>query len=160
MQNSLSLFLNGEAATEAFGQRIAPDLAAPLVVWLEGDLGAGKTTLVRAILRRLGHAGAVKSPTYAIVESYRPNGLAVNHFDLYRFASPEEWEDAGLGELFVEPALHFIEWPQRTEGFVPAADLRIALQNSGSGRVCTLSADSEKGKQLIELWQNLPAELS
>ena len=128
MQNSLSLFLNGETATEAFGQRIAPDLAAPLVVWLEGDLGAGKTTLVRAILRRLGHAGAVKSPTYAIVESYRPNGLVVNHFDLYRF--------------------------------MPAADLCIALQNSGSGRVCTLSADSEKGKQLIKLWQNLPAELS
>ena len=160
MQNSLSLFLNGETATEAFGQRIAPDLAAPLVVWLEGDLGAGKTTLVRAILRRLGHAGAVKSPTYAIVESYRPNGLSVNHFDLYRFAAPEEWEDAGLGELFVEPAIHFIEWPQRAAGFVPAADLRIALQNSGSGRVCTLSADSEKGKQLIKLWQNLPAELS
>ena len=86
--------------------------------------------------------------------------LAVNHFDLYRFAAPEEWEDAGLGELFAEPALHFIEWPQRAAGFVPAADLRIALQNSGSGRVCTLSADSEKGKQLIELWQNLPAELS
>ena len=148
MQNSLSLFLNGEAATEAFGSRIAP------------DLGAGKTTLVRAILRRLGHAGAVKSPTYAIVESYRPNGLAVNHFDLYRFAVPEEWEDAGLGELFAESALHFIEWPQRAAGFVPAADLCIALQNSGGGRVCTLSADSEKGKQLIELWQNLPAELS
>ena len=142
MQNSLSLFLNGEAATEALGNRIASDLAAPLVVWLEGDLGAGKTTLVRAILRRLGH------------------GLAVNHFDLYRFAAPEEWEDAGLGELFAEPALHFIEWPQRAAGFVPAADLRIALQNSGSGRVCILSADSEKGKQLIELWQNLPAELS
>ena len=155
-----SVWLPDEAATLAFGASLAGSLHAPLVIYLNGSLGAGKTTLVRAILRRLGHAGAVKSPTYAIVESYRPNGLAVNHFDLYRFAAPEEWEDAGLGELFAEPALHFIEWPQRAAGFVPAADLRIALQNSGSGRVCTLSADSEKGKQLIELWQNLPAELS
>ncbi|OAM30852.1 MULTISPECIES: tRNA (adenosine(37)-N6)-threonylcarbamoyltransferase complex ATPase subunit type 1 TsaE [Eikenella] len=158
--DKLSLFLNGESATEALAARIAPDLAAPLVLWLEGDLGAGKTTLVRAVLRRLGHTGAVKSPTYAIVESYEPGGLAVHHFDLYRFASPEEWEDAGLDDLFAAPAVHFIEWPQRAAGFVPEADLSIALQMQGGGRICTLSAASEKGKQLLALWQNLPAELS
>jgi len=155
-----SVFLPDETATLALGANAAGLLNAPATVYLEGGLGAGKTTFARGLLHALGYVGAVKSPTYAIVESYRPNGLAVNHFDLYRFAAPEEWEDAGLGELFAEPALHFIEWPQRAAGFVPAADLRIALQNSGSGRVCTLSADSEKGKQLIELWQNLPAELS
>lgn len=160
MDNKLTLFLNGEAATAALAERIAPDLAAPLVVWLEGDLGAGKTTLVRAVLRRLGHSGAVKSPTYAIVESYQPNGLAVNHFDLYRFASPEEWEDAGLDDLFAAPAVHFIEWPQRAAGFVPEADLRIALQMQDNGRICSLYADTENGKRLLALWQNLPAELS
>ena len=155
-----SVWLPDEAATLAFGASLAGSLHAPLVIYLNGSLGAGKTTFARGLLKGLGYTGTVKSPTYAIVESYGLPQCTVHHFDLYRFAAPEEWEDAGLGELFAEPALHFIEWPQRAEGFAPAADLRIALQNSGSGRVCTLSADSEKGKQLIELWQNLPAELS
>lgn len=160
MDNTLTLFLNGEHAAESLAERCAPGLFAPLVVWLEGDLGAGKTTLVRAVLRRLGYEGPVKSPTYGIVESYRPGGITVNHFDLYRFANPEEWNDAGLDDLFVSPAIHFIEWPQRGIGFVPQADIRIALSIQGGGRMCTIQADTENGKQLMALWQNLPAELS
>ena len=149
MQNSLSLFLNGEAATEVFGSRIAPDLAVPLAVWLEGDLGAGKTTLVRAILRRLGHAGAVKSPTYAIVESYRPNGLAVNHFDLYRFAEPEEWHDAGLDDLTGAGCICLIEWAEKGGGNVPAADIYLDFTAKDNGRYCTVRTATARGESVL-----------
>ena len=137
-------FLADEAATLNLGRALAAHLAAPLVVWLEGDLGAGKTTLVRGLLRGLGHHGAVKSPTYALVESYRPpnNSMEINHFDLYRFTHPDEWVDAGLDELFHPEAVCLIEWPQQGGSHVPAADLRLALSHAEPGRQLTLSAHS------------------
>lgn len=151
MQNSLSLFLNGEAATEAFGSRIALDLVAPLVVWLEGDLGAGKTTLVRAILRRLGHAGAVKSPTYAIVESYHLAKIDVQHFDLYRLTYPEEWQDAGLDDL-IPHHLCLIEWANQGGDNIPPADYVITLQMENIGRRIIIT---QTYRSKVSSWQKI-----
>ena len=154
-------FLADEAATLNLGQALAAHLAAPLVVWLEGDLGAGKTTLVRGLLRGLGHHGAVKSPTYALVESYRPpsSNMEINHFDLYRFTHPDEWVDAGLDELFHPEAVCLIEWPQQGGSHVPAADLRLALSHAEPGRQLTLSAHRAHAAACLHpldlsIWQN------
>lgn len=149
--DTLRIFLENEAAADALAERWAPRLQAPLTVWLEGDLGAGKTTLVRALLRRLGHQGAVKSPTYALVESYGVGGTDIHHFDLYRFTSPEEWEDAGLDDLFARPALCFIEWPQNGGSFTPPPDVQVALSMADGGRLCTLTALTDSGKQSLAL---------
>ena len=116
---SISRFLANEAATLDLGEAWSSRLNAPLVIYLEGDLGAGKTTLTRGILRGLGHRGPVKSPTYAIVESYPLKPFTLHHFDLYRFTTPEEWEDAGLDELFSANSVCLIEWPQQG-GIYPA----------------------------------------
>lgn len=146
--------LPDEAATLALGQSWAQSLAAPLTVYLQGELGAGKTTFTRGLLRGLGHTGAVKSPTYAIVESYPLAGLTLHHFDLYRFSTPEEWEDAGLDELFDGNSVCLIEWPQQGGGFVPPADITATLAHSETGRMCTLTAHTPKGQQSLEAWLN------
>ena len=109
----LTLRLSDEAATNALGAALAGTLAPGMVVWLDGDLGAGKTTLVRALLRALGHAGPVKSPTYTLVELYSVSSLYLYHFDFYRFNDPEEFDDAGLGEYFRKDAVCLVEWPDK-----------------------------------------------
>lgn len=149
-----SVFLPNEDATLAWGSAWANILQAPLTIYLLGGLGAGKTTFTRGLLRGLGHNGAVKSPTYSIVESYAPNQMKVHHFDLYRFTYPEEWEDAGLDDLIAEQALCLIEWPQQGGDFVPAADLIFHFQNENDGRLCAVEALSEKGKECFKKWQN------
>lgn len=146
---SLDLFLENEAAADALAERWAAHFRAPLTVWLQGDLGAGKTTLVRALLRRLGHCGAVKSPTYAIVESYRPAEADIHHFDLYRFASPDEWEDAGLDDLFGSNSICLIEWPQNGGGFTPPPDIQVALSVQDGGRRCRIQALTEHGRNCL-----------
>lgn len=143
-------FLADEAATLALGNTLSAHLNAPLVVWLEGDLGAGKTTLVRGLLRGLGYDGAVKSPTYAIVESYALANLTVHHFDLYRFHTPDEWLDAGLDELLDAHSVALIEWPQQADGFVPAADVRIQWQFAPAGRTVVFTAHSPAGHHLVK----------
>ncbi|KLT72556.1 phosphotransferase [Neisseria arctica] len=151
-------YLTDEAATLALGGSLAPGLTAPLVIYLDGDLGAGKTTFTRGLLRGLGHQGAVKSPTYTLVESYPLERFTLHHFDLYRFGSPEEWDDAGLDELFDNRSICLIEWPQQAEGFVPPADLTAALKRSGDGRSLTLTAHTDIGRKSLEVWSNqLPA---
>ncbi len=144
--------LADEAATLALGQKAAQTLQAPLVIYLQGDLGAGKTTFTRGLLRGLGFAGSVKSPTYAIVESYELSCVTINHFDLYRFASPEEWHDAGLDDLFAEDAIHLIEWPLLGGDYVPQADIVMTFTVQGEGRLCTIEACSQLGKQSIQPW--------
>lgn len=151
---SVSRFLPDEEATLNLGASWAKPLAAPLVVYLLGDLGAGKTTFVRGLLRGLGHAGAVKSPTYAIVESYPLDHLTLHHFDLYRFSTPEEWEDAGLDDLFEPESVCLIEWPQQGGESVPPADLTVALVHGENGRNCILSAHTPKGQKSLEAWLN------
>jgi tRNA threonylcarbamoyladenosine biosynthesis protein TsaE len=106
-------FLADEAATTDFARKLAVCLHPGLVVYLEGDLGAGKTTLVRALLRALGHKGPVKSPTYALVEVYVVSSLYWYHFDFYRFNHPEEFVDAGLGEYFRNDSVCLVEWPDK-----------------------------------------------
>lgn len=146
----LSLRLPDEAATLALGRVLAPLLAPGMVVWLDGDLGAGKTTLVRSLLRALGHRGPVKSPTYTLVEVYVVSSIYWYHFDFYRFNEAEEFEDAGLGEYFREDSVCLVEWPEKAVGYVPAADLvlefRFVADSSGSGRELFVRANSEAGR--------------
>jgi len=141
--------LPDEAATQRLGQWLAPALQPGMVIFLEGDLGAGKTTLVRALIRALGYAGPVKSPTYSLVEVYVISSLYLYHFDFYRFESPEEFLDAGLDEYFNDNAVCLVEWPERAQGCVPAPDLRLRLQHAGSGRVLEAVAPSLEGQQCI-----------
>ena len=142
-------FLADEAASLAFAQQLANMLKPSLTVYLAGDLGAGKTTLTRGLLRAWSFEGTVKSPTYTIVESYELEGFKVEHFDLYRFQSPEEWLDAGLDELFDEHTIALIEWPQMATGFVPAADLTIALSVQDAGRLCTIAPHTELAQKML-----------
>ncbi len=161
--------LADEAATAAFGERFARALESGrdaqhaahghqkfqgLQVQLLGDLGAGKTTLVRATLRALGHTGRVRSPTYTLVEPYavaRPAGeLELYHFDLYRFNDPAEWADAGFREYFDRGAICLVEWPQRAGGLLGVPDLVFSLDVDGEGRMLTARAYSASGKACLE----------
>jgi tRNA threonylcarbamoyladenosine biosynthesis protein TsaE len=170
--------LADEAATMAFGERFAQAIESVreaaqhtpgaggdkafygLQVQLIGDLGAGKTTLVRATLRGLGHTGRVRSPTYTLVEPYvleRPAGeLALYHFDLYRFTDPAEWADAGFREYFDSGAICLVEWPQRAGRLLGVPDLVFSLdldndnENESDGRVLVARAYSESGKACLE----------
>jgi tRNA threonylcarbamoyladenosine biosynthesis protein TsaE len=126
--------LAGERATVALGQELAAHARAPLVVGLSGPLGAGKTTLVRAWLRALGYQGAVRSPTYTLIETYDLPGLAIHHLDLYRLADPEELDFIGVRDLFTPMALCLIEWPERGLGVLPPLDWDLRLEHVDAGR--------------------------
>lgn len=141
----LQFDLPDEAATQALGARLAAALPARAVAHLEGDLGAGKTTLARALLRALGIEGAVKSPTYTLIERYAVEGGEVAHLDLYRIADPEELEFLGLDELHASARLWLVEWPARGRGFLPPPDLQIRLAMAGAGRSAMLGALSPVG---------------
>ena len=147
-----SQFLPNEAATLALGERTASLFRAPVVIHLQGNLGAGKTTFTRGLLRGLGHTGAVKSPTYAIVESYALPQTTVHHFDLYRFTSPEEWLDAGLDDLIAN-SIVFIEWAQQGGEYTPAPDYIIHLEPHNNGRQCTLQACTPNAQKELTQWQ-------
>ncbi|HET7776651.1 MAG TPA: tRNA (adenosine(37)-N6)-threonylcarbamoyltransferase complex ATPase subunit type 1 TsaE [Azospira sp.] len=149
--SSFSLALPDEAATAALGAALAQAAAAGLVIYLEGDLGAGKTTLVRAMLRALGHGGPVKSPTYALVEVYKLSSLYLYHFDFYRFDYPEEFVDAGLDDYFRQGALCLVEWPDKAAGFVPPPDLVLEFhfRDDGEGRDLRLHSRSTAGAQCL-----------
>lgn len=131
--------LQDEAATLAFGAELLATLKAHyadgVVVFLEGNLGAGKTTLARGILRALGHLDAVKSPTYTLLESYDMLDWEVFHFDLYRLGSPGELEFTGFDEIMTGPGLKLIEWPEKGQGWLPSAHVkvRLATYDAGSG---------------------------
>ncbi|WP_028453315.1 tRNA (adenosine(37)-N6)-threonylcarbamoyltransferase complex ATPase subunit type 1 TsaE [Chitinilyticum aquatile] len=143
---SQEFLLADESATLALGAALATALAPGLVIELEGDLGAGKTTLTRGILRGLGFAGRVKSPTYTLVEPYTISNLYLYHFDLYRFNDPEEWEDAGFREHFNPDSVCLIEWADKAAGLLPQPDWRITLVPEGTGRRARLDVFSEQGK--------------
>lgn len=119
----------------AFAERIAPALNDSVgMITLKGDLGAGKTTFVRALLRSWGHEGAVKSPTFTLVEPYEIKGRPVFHFDLYRLADPEEFEFLGFEDYLISGATSLIEWPERARGFLPPSDLELTLRHLQQGR--------------------------
>jgi tRNA threonylcarbamoyladenosine biosynthesis protein TsaE len=137
-------------ATERAGAALAGALAGGMVIALHGDLGAGKTTLVRGILRALGWSGPVKSPTYTLVEYYAVSSLYLYHFDFYRFADPNEWETAGLADCFRNDSVCLVEWPERVGGLLPAADLDVTLTHAApdvDGRELALSATTAEGKR-------------
>lgn len=141
-----------EEDTDALARALAaaPELRDAFVS-LEGDLGAGKTTFVRHLLRALGVRGRIKSPTYAVVEPHQtPEGLDVFHFDFYRFSDPREWDDAGFRELFAGPGLKLAEWVENATGRVPIADLAIKIEAmTDDSRSVTLRAHSERGRRLL-----------
>ncbi|MFZ2855510.1 MAG: tRNA (adenosine(37)-N6)-threonylcarbamoyltransferase complex ATPase subunit type 1 TsaE [Rhodocyclaceae bacterium] len=154
LPHPLTLSLPDEAATTMLGRELAPLLTPGMVVWLDGDLGAGKTTLSRALLRALGHRGPVKSPTYTLVEVYVVSSIYWYHFDFYRFNHPEEFDDAGLGEYFRDDAVCLVEWPEKAAGHVPPADLVLVFRFSGSGRELDLVAGSAAGRQCLSALQS------
>jgi len=141
--------LTEPAATEHLGAALSTVLFPGLVIYLEGDLGAGKTTLARALLQKRGVSGPIKSPTYTLVELYVVSRLYLYHFDFYRFLSPEEFEDAGLEEYFRDDAICLVEWPDKAAGFIPRADVRVRLEHDPAGRRCALLACSEEGLRCL-----------
>ena len=143
-----SVQLADEAATLALGARLAkPGLLVPgLVIWLEGCLGSGKTTLVRGILKALGHAGTVKSPTYTLIEPYVISKINLYHFDFYRLTNPDEFLDAGLDEYFSGEGICLVEWPRQAIPYLASPDLVITLAIGGEGRQCEIRAKTETGR--------------
>ena len=144
-----------EQACQAFAVSLSAHLALQnATLYLHGNLGSGKTTFTRYLLQALGVTGRVKSPTYAIVESYElmreGQPLLVWHFDFYRFKDPQEWEDAGFRDIFASKGLKICEWPDKAEGFLPPADLDMEIQvNDDDSRSVQLTAHTDTGRQLL-----------
>lgn len=143
--------LPDEAATLALGARIAAELTPGLSLHLHGDLGAGKTTFARGLLRALGYRGRVKSPTFTLVELYKLSSLSLYHFDFYRFDDPKAWLDAGFREHFDGINVCLVEWPEKAGPELPAPDLDISLGVvPEGGRTVRLEAHTEKGERCLQ----------
>lgn len=155
--SGISAHLTGEADTEAVGAALAPALHRGLVIYLRGDLGAGKTTLVRGTLRALGHEGKVKSPTYTLIEPYVFSRLDLYHFDFYRFAVPDEFLEAGLDEYFAGNGACLVEWPDKAAPYLAPPDVELRLGVAGTGRHFGASALTEAGRKCLS---RLNSELS
>ena len=141
-----------EAATQALARQLAGQVTLrQALVELRGDLGAGKTTLVRHVLQALGVQGRIKSPTYAVVEPYNVAGLPIWHFDFYRFNDPQEWEEAGFRDIFASPGLKLVEWPDKAGSALPPADLQVDMVLlDDDARSITLTASTTLGRTLLE----------
>jgi len=156
--HSSEFALADESATARLGEALAravesnaPAIARTgLVVALAGDLGAGKTSVVRAMLRALGVTGTVRSPTFTLVEPYVVSSLNFYHFDFYRLADPEEFSFAGFRDMFGPASVCLIEWPDKAAGSLPQADLRIALRVAGEGRHASVAAATELGAACLQ----------
>lgn len=149
---ALTLSLSDEDATTALAERLAPLLSGQVPgvpvggrIHLHGDLGAGKTHFVRALLRACGVTGRIKSPSYALLESYKVSSLYFYHLDFYRFSDPREWVDAGFRDILQDNAVVLIEWPEKAGDLLPEPDLDLHLDYCGDGRLATLDARSAKG---------------
>jgi tRNA threonylcarbamoyladenosine biosynthesis protein TsaE len=139
------------AATARVGTALAPMLFGGMIVTLQGDLGAGKTTLVRGVLRARGQQGPIKSPSYGLVEHYPFSSIYFYHLDFYRFANPSEWETAGLAECFRPDTVCLVEWPEHAGNLLPSADVALSLSvaSSNEGRTLTASAYSKAGERCL-----------
>ena len=158
--NDFTRELTDEAATMQFGEVLAKAIKPNLTIYLHGDLGAGKTTLVRGLLHALGHVGKVKSPTYTLVEPYQikfnvDSSLNLYHFDLYRFNDDEEWEAAGFRDYFNAESVCIIEWPEKAQNVLPTPDLNItfSVKNIGQyvGRSVNITSHSTLGQQCLQI---------
>lgn len=147
--DTLAVTLCGEPAMVDFGNRLASACSQGAVIFLEGNLGMGKTTLCRGVLQGLGHQGAVKSPTYTLVEPYELGSINAYHFDLYRLGDSEELEYMGIRDYFTDTSLCLIEWPNKGQGVLPAADLIINIELAEGGRRVALKGLSNKGNSII-----------
>ena len=148
--------LDGEQAMVNYGHLLAGVIAkanAPLLIILDGDMGAGKTTISRGVLQGLGHCGVVKSPTYTLVEPYDLEIGKVFHFDLYRLVDPHELEHIGFSDYLSQANLCIIEWPENGGSYIPQADIKIDIRQYQSGRKVTLSSYTDSGKQYINQLQ-------
>ena len=146
----MKLIVPDEQAMHATGRQLACTAARPGVIYLEGDLGTGKTTLVRSLLRGLGYTGKVKSPTYTLVEPYTLADLTVYHLDLYRLTDPEELEWLGIRDLHRGDELLLVEWPRQGAGHLPPADLVISIEYHGDGRLLRVRALTSRGKSMAD----------
>ncbi len=151
MATDFTLALADEQATLQCAARLAQGLRAGLAIYLHGDLGAGKTTLVRGVLQALGYHGKVKSPSYSLLELYEDIGLpyAIYHFDLYRFQDEQEWHAAGFREYFNAHSVCFVEWPEKAGHLLPPPDIAISLSHQATGRSCRMQAHSQLGAQCL-----------
>nr|VFJ86299.1 MAG: tRNA threonylcarbamoyladenosine biosynthesis protein TsaE [Candidatus Kentron sp. LFY]VFJ89400.1 MAG: tRNA threonylcarbamoyladenosine biosynthesis protein TsaE [Candidatus Kentron sp. LFY]VFK13013.1 MAG: tRNA threonylcarbamoyladenosine biosynthesis protein TsaE [Candidatus Kentron sp. LFY] len=131
----MKVFSSNADSMEKLGKEIAQDMRKGGIIYLQGELGAGKTTLARGIARAFGITEPIKSPTYTLVESYKAPSLCIYHLDLYRLQDPEELEYIGIRDYFDEKALFLIEWPERGESSIPPADLVISIEVLASGRL-------------------------
>ncbi len=135
------------------GAKIATILRPGLIIFLNGNLGAGKTTFARGILRGLGYQGKVKSPTYNLVELYNFSRLYFYHFDFYRFDDPIEWEEAGFREYFNADSICLVEWPEKAGKLLPKADIQISINVIETARNIEILAGTEAGRQCLNEWQ-------
>ena len=150
MAAAMATSMAAEMAAELAGALSRQPALADAYIELHGGLGAGKTTFVRHLLRALGVAGRIKSPTYAVLESYELPGLKVSHFDFYRFGDPREWVDAGFRELFAAPGLKLAEWPEHAAGMLPTADLRLYISpQADDSRQVRVEAGTPRGLELL-----------
>ncbi len=155
---SLEFFLKNEAEQLKLAARIAAQTSSGTVMLLDGDLGTGKTTLVRGFLQSLGFKGNVKSPTYTLVEPYLIDKQQIYHFDLYRLGTPDELEYAGGRDYFDGQSICLIEWPDKAEGYLPVADLLFELSyektDGEQGRRCKISSHTDKGDVILQALSN------
>ncbi|MDP1559098.1 MAG: tRNA (adenosine(37)-N6)-threonylcarbamoyltransferase complex ATPase subunit type 1 TsaE [Nitrosomonas sp.] len=154
MNQHLTCHLADETAMLSFGAAFAGLLHAGLIIFLKGDLGAGKTTLTRGILRGMGYQKIVKSPTYNLVEFYEVSRLYFYHFDFYRFNDPSEWEEAGFREYFNADSICVVEWPEKAGKLLPIADLQVSIHIVESGRNIEIHAGTEAGKRCLKHWRD------
>lgn len=155
---TLWLRIPNEEGMAFIGRCFAQTGTEDLTVFLNGELGMGKTTLSRGIIRGYGHTGSVKSPTYTLVEPYEVGSQQIYHFDLYRLADPEELEYLGIRDYFSQPAIRLIEWSEKGRGLLPVADLDINIEMDGKGRKAQFVAHSEEGLKTMETIKNLVSQ--
>lgn len=149
----LRLEAGSEQEQERIGEGLSRVVPARCLIYLTGDLGAGKTTLTRGLLRGLGYRGAVKSPTYTLIEPYEIGERRCYHLDLYRLADPDEIEYLGLRDMLEEDAIMLVEWPEQGEGALPDPDLMIHIRYLGQGRELTIRASTEPGVRVLKALQ-------
>jgi tRNA threonylcarbamoyladenosine biosynthesis protein TsaE len=146
----LKISLFKEENTLDFGRKLSACLTEGLLIFLKGELGAGKTTLARGLIKSLGYKGTVKSPTYSLFEQYKFTRFNLNHFDLYRFNSPNEWISSGFQEYINSLDVTLIEWPERSSEILPKPDLEIELFYENEGRIINIISLTEKGNKCLE----------
>ena len=148
---ALTLVVADAAGTQALGAAVADALGGRgALVTLRGELGTGKTTFARGLLRRLGVTGSIRSPTYTLIEPYEAGGLAVHHLDLYRIANPDELELMGTRDLLADGGLVLVEWPERAGRLLPNADLALDFEHAPAGRRVALGAGSAAGRAVLD----------